>query len=171
MTSNTYNNLEEIVKILKERKLKISFVESCTGGHLASYVTCIEGSSSVISASFVTYDVKTKSAVTDVTEEMVEKYGVVSEQVALAMTHINILEEPDIVVSVTGNIGLTSNDDKEGTNIAWVGFKVNGKRYAVLRDLNDILGEKTGANSHRVFCKQALADFVFHELLSKVKES
>ena len=36
---------QKIVKILKKKKLKISFAESCTGGMLASQITSVSGAS------------------------------------------------------------------------------------------------------------------------------
>ena len=38
---------QKIVKLLSKKKLKLSFVESCTGGLLSSSITSISGSSKV----------------------------------------------------------------------------------------------------------------------------
>ena len=39
--------MKSLIKILTKKKLKISFVESCTGGLLASSITSINGASKV----------------------------------------------------------------------------------------------------------------------------
>ena len=38
---------QKIVRLLKKKKLKISFAESCTGGKLSSAITSVNGSSKV----------------------------------------------------------------------------------------------------------------------------
>ena len=42
------------------RKLKISFVESCTGGKLASTITSISGASKVFDLGLITYSNRAK---------------------------------------------------------------------------------------------------------------
>ena len=49
-----------IVNLLKKKKLKISFAESCTGGLLSSSITSISGSSKVFVLGLVTYSNKAK---------------------------------------------------------------------------------------------------------------
>ena len=39
--------MKSLIRILTKKKLKISFVESCTGGLLASTITSISGASKV----------------------------------------------------------------------------------------------------------------------------
>ncbi len=47
--------MKNIVKKLQQKKLKISFAESCTGGMLASTITSISGASKVFNLGLVTY--------------------------------------------------------------------------------------------------------------------
>ena len=51
---------KKIVNLLKKKKLKISFVESCTGGLLSSFITSVSGSSKVFTLGLVTYSNKSK---------------------------------------------------------------------------------------------------------------
>ena len=51
---------EEVVGLLKEKQLKISFAESCTGGLLAATLINVSGASAVIEESFITYSDKAK---------------------------------------------------------------------------------------------------------------
>ena len=46
---------QRIFTILKKKKLKISFAESCTGGLLSSAITSVEGSSKIFSMGLITY--------------------------------------------------------------------------------------------------------------------
>ena len=47
------NNVKKIVTKLKNKKLKISFAESCTGGLLSSTITSVSGSSKVFTLGLV----------------------------------------------------------------------------------------------------------------------
>ena len=48
------NKPKKIVNLLKKKKIKISFVESCTGGLLSSAITSVNGSSKVFNLGLVT---------------------------------------------------------------------------------------------------------------------
>ena len=54
------NLANKVVKKLIKKKLKISFVESCTGGLLSSSITSISGSSKVFNLGLITYSNKSK---------------------------------------------------------------------------------------------------------------
>ena len=51
---------QQLIKLLNKKKLKVSFVESCTGGLLSSTITSISGSSKVFNLGLVTYSNQTK---------------------------------------------------------------------------------------------------------------
>ena len=59
----------KIVKFLKNKKLKISFAESCTGGMLSSAITSVSGSSKVFSLGLVTYSNESKIKVLKVSKK------------------------------------------------------------------------------------------------------
>ena len=52
--------MKSLIKILTKKNLKISFVESCTGGLLASTITSVSGASKVFNLSLVTYSNQAK---------------------------------------------------------------------------------------------------------------
>ena len=52
--------MKSLVRVLTKKKLKISFVESCTGGLLASSITSISGASKIFSLGLVTYSNQAK---------------------------------------------------------------------------------------------------------------
>ena len=68
---------EEVVKKLTQKKETISSMESCTGGHFADIITSVEGASSVIEYSAVTYSNKYKIKM-NVPESIIDKYSVYS---------------------------------------------------------------------------------------------
>ena len=76
---------QKLVSLLKRKKLKISFAESCTGGLLSSSITSVNGSSRIFSMGLVTYSNQAKITVLKVHKKIIEKYGAVSIQCCLAM--------------------------------------------------------------------------------------
>lgn len=97
---------ESLLTLAKERGLKISTAESCTGGLISASLTEVAGSSAVFEYGFVTYANKAKIDMLGVTSESLEAYGAVSEQVAGEMA-LGALDRSsaDIAVSVTGIAG------------------------------------------------------------------
>ncbi len=79
------SSLEELVEFLKNKKWHISFAESLTGGMCASTLIDVAGSSEVINESFVTYSNESKMKTLNVKKETIDRYSVVSEDVAYEM--------------------------------------------------------------------------------------
>lgn len=105
--SDDNEELEDVVvKTLKEKGLSVSFAESITGGKLAAAITSVSGASEVLKQSFVTYSNEAKIEILGVEPEVIENYGVVSAECALAM--VKGLKErsgADICAAVTGFAG------------------------------------------------------------------
>lgn len=120
--------------VLKQNNLTISTAESCTGGNIASLITSISGSSSYFSGSIVAYDTSVKTSVLKVNENDVEKFTVVSEQVAEQMSKgARTLLNTDIAISTTGVAGPTRGEDGQEVGTVWVsvtnGLKTINKQY------------------------------------------
>ena len=79
--------IKEIFKILIKKKYKISVVESCTGGLLASSITSISGASKVFNLGLVTYSNQAKTSVLKIPKQIIKKNGAVSVQCCLAMVN------------------------------------------------------------------------------------
>ena len=95
-----------VVRKLKEKGLKITSAESCTGGKFASAITDVAGASEVMSSAYITYSNESKIKELDVPPELIDNYGVVSPQVAEAMAEGALKRAgADIAVSVTGYAG------------------------------------------------------------------
>ena len=92
--------------ILQERSLTIGIAESCTGGLLAGRITDVPGSSAYFMAGFVTYSNKAKTKFLSVPDEIITRYGVVSEVVAEHMAKgVRNAVKVDIGLSITGIAG------------------------------------------------------------------
>ncbi len=125
------NYAEEIGKMLIEEGLKISTVESCTGGLLSSKLTDISGSSAYITLNLVTYANEAKEGMLGVT---INSEGVVSENCSLQMAKgLYNLTNSDICVSTTGIAGPTggSKDKPVGLMFSTIYTKGNYKNYKI----------------------------------------
>ncbi|EGR2794875.1 CinA family protein [Vibrio navarrensis] len=70
---------------LKKHKQILATAESCTGGGVASAITDIAGSSGWFDRAFVTYSNEAKMEMLEVSAEILEQHGAVSEEVAEEM--------------------------------------------------------------------------------------
>jgi nicotinamide-nucleotide amidase len=74
-----------IVESLKSTGETLSIAESLTGGALTSEIVSVPGASHILKGSIVAYSVEIKVHELSVSQEIIDKVGVVSEEVALAM--------------------------------------------------------------------------------------
>ena len=96
----------ELGAILKARNLKLALAESCTGGMVAEVITRVAGSSAWFDRGFVTYSNQAKIDMLGVLPETLEKFGAVSEEVAVEMVLGTLkLSHSQIAGSVTGIAG------------------------------------------------------------------
>ena len=117
-----------IVKKLIKKRLKISFVESCTGGLLSSAITSVNGSSKVFIIGLVAYSNRSKINLLKVSKNIVKKYGAVSEQVCLAMLkNISKIARTKMSVSITGIAGPSGGTIKKPVGLVYIGIKKANK--------------------------------------------
>jgi len=99
-------SVEKIAEILTENNLKLAVAESCTGGLISSLFTDVAGASKYIEQNFVTYSAASKIAILGVNPETIERFGVVSEEVAKEMAQGLIKRRgADFALSTTGVLG------------------------------------------------------------------
>ena len=104
---------EEINKLFREHGLSLGSVESFAGGLFAKEITRVAGASHFYKGGLVTYATEEKNRLLDIPYEDIDKYGVVSEQIAEAMAKqgqkvLNV----DVCVSFTGNAGPEAMEGK-----------------------------------------------------------
>jgi nicotinamide-nucleotide amidase len=75
----------DLVESLISRGENLALAESVTGGELAAAITDIAGSSQIFMGSLVTYSNSSKVALLGLDVAIIERCGVVSDKVALAM--------------------------------------------------------------------------------------
>ena len=119
---------QKIVKLLRKKRLKISFVESCTGGLLSSSITSISGSSKVFTLGLVTYSNQTKMNILKVPRKTIVKYGAVSYETCLSMVkNLNRIAKTNISVSITGVAGPKGGTRKKPVGLVYIGIKKGNK--------------------------------------------
>jgi PncC family amidohydrolase len=95
-----------LIRAASERGLRIVLAESCTAGLAASLLAETSGASRVLWGSYVTYTGEAKMGMLGVDSVILEKYGAVSRETALAMAEGALRESgADIAASVTGLAG------------------------------------------------------------------
>lgn len=119
---------ETIVQLLKEQKMTITTVESCTGGMVSARLTDVAGVSEVFKQGFVTYSNKAKRKLIGVKKMTLKKYTAVSEQTAWEMARGGaLLTDADVCISVTGYAGPETGEDGQPAGLVYIGCNVKGK--------------------------------------------
>jgi nicotinamide-nucleotide amidase len=97
---------EIVLDLCRDERLTLATAESCTGGLVAARLTSVPGSSDVFLGSVVAYTNVLKESELGVGHEVLEQYGAVSAEAALAMAH-GARERlgADVAVSATGIAG------------------------------------------------------------------
>ncbi len=129
----------DVVKLLKDKQLHISFAESCTGGLATAGIVSVPDASFVLNASVITYANEAKIKYLDVNPDTIEKYGVVSEEVAVQMAEgAAINNGADIGVGITGIAGPGGATDKKPVGMVCFGFYINGEKRTCTKQFGAI---------------------------------
>ena len=119
---------QKIVRLLRKKRLKISFAESCTGGLLSGAITSISGSSKVFTMGLVTYSNEAKKSILKVPKQIIRKHGAVSMQCCLSMiNNLSKISKTNISVSITGIAGPSGCTKKKPVGLVFVGIKKGNK--------------------------------------------
>ncbi len=113
---------EVVVRRLKEKGLTLSSAESCTAGLFAASVTDVAGASKVFSRGYITYDEEAKITMVGVDPRTIDRYSVVSAEVAKEMARGARLEAgSDIAVAITGFAGPEADEGREAGE-SYIGY-------------------------------------------------
>ena len=129
------NLATKVVKKLIQKKLKISFAESCTGGMLSSSITAISGSSKIFNLGLITYSNKAKVNILKVPKKIITKYGAVSNECCLSMVkNLSKISKANISVSITGVAGPHGGTKLKPVGLVYIGIK-KGNKTSVQKNL------------------------------------
>lgn len=125
----TEDKIEKILaEFLAERKLTISTAESCTGGELAKMITSNSGSSKYFLGGIVAYATEKKVQILNVSQDTVDQFTVVSEQVAAEMAlGCQKLFDTDISLSTTGVAGPGKGEDGKEVGTVFYTIRIKDK--------------------------------------------
>ena len=137
-----------VFELLINKGMTFASAESCTGGNIAHVITLIPGSSEVFKGSTVTYATPTKTKVLGVPAEVIEKHGVVSQEVVERMaTGVRDLMEADFGVATTGVAGPSGGTEENPVGTVWIGLAtpigVVSQRFNFGKDRENIINRAT----------------------------
>ena len=120
--------MKSLIKILAKKKLRISIVESCTGGLLASKITSTSGASKVFNLGFVTYSNQAKIKILKVNKNIIRKYGAVSHECcSMMVNNLSKISKANISVSITGIAGPKGGTKLKPVGLVYIGIKKGNK--------------------------------------------
>ena len=153
------SNLKRAERLIKEHGLTVATAESCTGGLLAAEFVSLPGSSNWFSEGCVTYTVPAKISRLSVSEATIDKYTVVSREVALEMARgIRKNLNASIGISTTGYAGPGGGDDKNPVGTVFVAVVSDDKEMCEKLSLTGERNEIRKEAVEKALC--LLCDFI-----------
>ena len=120
--------MKSLIKLLIRKKIKISVVESCTGGLLASAITSISGASKIFNLGLITYSNQAKIKILRVNKNIIKRFGAVSYECCYAMVNnLSRISKTNINVSITGIAGPRGGTKKKPVGLVYIGLKKGNK--------------------------------------------
>jgi nicotinamide-nucleotide amidase len=145
--------MKNLVKKLIQKKLKISFAESCTGGMLASSITSISGASKVFNIGLITYSNQAKINILKVNKNIIKKHGAVSAECCESMVkNLSKISKAQINVSITGIAGPNGGTKSKPVGLVYIGVKRSNK----LLITKNIFKQKTRIGIQKATVKRTL---------------
>jgi competence/damage-inducible protein CinA-like protein len=140
------DTLESVVgTLLRNNNKKLSVAESCTGGLISQLMTSVAGSSFYYLGGVTSYANSMKTTYLGVEENVLDRHGAVSKEVAAAMARgMRERSNADISISVTGIAGPDGGSDTKPVGTVFIGiaekngtqvqrFSFFGNRYEIQR--------------------------------------
>ncbi len=143
----------QAVALLKQKKLKICFAESLTGGMISSGIVDVPGASAVFNGSVVSYVNEVKTGVLGVNPEVIAENTEVSYECAeqMASGAAKILYA-DIAIAVTGIAGPGGDLPGKPVGTVYMGIYNRGAVSSVRLDLDgdrDAIRQQTASEAYK----------------------
>lgn len=130
---------ERLIRKLVARGEMIVTAESCTGGLIAGALTDIAGSSEAVHGGFVAYANRAKVEMIGVDEQLLERWGAVSESVALAMAEgARDAAGVEVSVAVTGIAGPGGGSELKPVGLVYLACATAAGTTVIERRFGDI---------------------------------
>ena len=115
---------EQLGQYLLDNNLTIATAESCTGGLVSSKLTDVSGSSAFVKLNFVTYANEAKHDILDVSWDILNNFGAVSEECAESMAEgLQEITGCDVAVCTTGIAGPTGGTKDKPVGLIYISVK------------------------------------------------
>lgn len=159
------NDYRKLTKLLIEKKMTITTMESATSGQIASLITDTEGSSAVLKGAFITYCNEAK-IMQGVPADVLDKYTVYSKETAEAMVNACInAYGANVGIGVTGTMGnidlANPNSSVPGQVYFAIGIDGDVKSYYI-----ELAPQPT-----RLAYKLAVAKEIYNVLIERLREA
>jgi nicotinamide-nucleotide amidase len=144
---------ERIIASLIGRGLSLATAESLTGGLLAAALTAVPGASQVFRGGVVSYQTPMKRLLADVPEEVLARYGPVSERTAVELAlGVRRITGADWALSTTGVAGPDTQDGHPVGEV-WIGIAGPAGDAATAQGCArrfDFVGDRNGIRAQSV---------------------
>ena len=119
---------KKIVSLLRDKKISLSIVESCTGGMLAQKITSVSGASKIFKFGIITYSNQSKIKYLKIPSKIIKKYGAVSKECCNAMVvNLSRMSKTKLNVAITGVAGPKGGSYLKPVGLVYIGIKKNNK--------------------------------------------
>jgi nicotinamide-nucleotide amidase len=151
----------QVGRILTDKRLTITTIESCTGGGISYALTDTAGSSAYVEQCFVTYSNEAKTALAEVSPDTLARVGAVSEEVVREMAIGGAKRaNADVSIAVSGIAGPTGGSADKPVGLVWFAFKV----------LDEVLVKSTVFNGNRSEVRVQAIAFALENILAQLKD-
>ncbi len=151
---------QQLVDLLKTKKLKIATAESCTGGWVAKKITDIPGASQIFLGGFVAYNNEMKIKWLKVKQTTLDKFGAVSRETVDEMIS-GVLKQTgaDIGIAVSGIAGPGGGTEEKPVGTVFIGIGFRDKRVIkkfLFQGSRDRVRQRSVASILQLICELSL---------------
>ena len=119
---------KRVAQTLIKAKKTLSLAESCTGGLLSHRLTNIPGSSRFLKVGLIVYSNDAKMKLLKIPLKILQTFGAVSEQTALAMAKmVRKISKTDIGLAITGIAGPAGGTTTKPVGLTFIAISTKSK--------------------------------------------
>ena len=161
----TQQNLDALAsalfQVLERSGDGLVLAESCTAGLIAATLARVPGMSRRLAGSFVVYQIDSKVRWLAVPADLIQRYGVVSREVATSMAVQALVQTPhaNVAMSITGHLGPDAPPELDGR--AWVSIVRRGSEAVEMW-----LWLKSEAGDNALQCRRDRQTDAVHQALA-----
>lgn len=123
--------IKEIASLLQSKNLTLSTAESCTGGLISAAITEMAGSSHFFKGAIIAYDNSVKTALLNIKDETLIKFGAVSSQTVEEMVKSACDQlNTDCALSVSGIAGPGGGTLEKPVGLVYIGLKIKDRVWS-----------------------------------------